>query len=175
MSGLPLHPILVHFPIVLAALLPLLVLAYWSAGRRFASARKSWAGLVLMHILVFGSAYLAMQSGERDEERVEKVLASETPLETHEHKGELFLWLSGLAVPLAALGLAPGMLGLSGRAFASMASLAIVFAAAQAGHSGGKLVYNHGAAAAYAGAPAGGPAEPAAGEAGEAAGAEDDD
>ncbi|HLP41384.1 MAG TPA: hypothetical protein VK465_07750 [Fibrobacteria bacterium] len=151
MFGLPLHPTLVHFPIVLAVLMPVVALAFWVAGRRFGAMRKFWSAVVILQVLLFGSAFLAVQSGGRDEERVEKVLVSESPLESHEEKAEVFLWISGAAIPLAALGLAPGILGLSGQALAGLASLAILFAGFQAGHTGGQLVYQHGAAAAYVG------------------------
>lgn len=151
MSGLPLHPTLVHFPIVLAVLLPIMTLVFWVAGRRTGAVRKFWAAVLIVQGLLFGSAFLAVQTGEKDEHRVEKVLVSESPLEHHEEKAEVFLWLSGAGIPLAALGLAPGFLGLSGQFLAGLASLAILFAGIQTGHTGGELLYRHGAAAAFVG------------------------
>ncbi|HLP41379.1 MAG TPA: hypothetical protein VK465_07725 [Fibrobacteria bacterium] len=80
--------------IVLAVLMPLVALAFWVAGRRYGAMRKFWSAVVILQVLRFGSAFLAVQSGGRDEERVEKVLASESPLESHEEKAEVFLWTS---------------------------------------------------------------------------------
>lgn len=175
MFGIPLHPIVVHFPIVLSVFLPILALAFWLVGHRSANRRKYWTGMVIVHALVFGSGFLAMQSGESDEERVEKVLATEAPLEEHEHKGELFVQLSGAALLLAALGLAPGNLGLAGRGLAGLASLALILVGVQAGHTGGKLVYKHGAAAAYAADGGGAPAGAAEKGEGKSGSDEDDD
>lgn len=154
MFGMPLHPILVHFPVVLAMLLPILVLMAWLTSLRATSGRKAWLAVTLFHALLFASGFAAVQTGEEDEEQVEKVLATEDPLETHEEKGELLLKVTGASLLATALGLAPGLLGLSGRVLGSLASLSILFLAVQAGHTGGKLVYQYGAAAAFVPAPA---------------------
>lgn len=110
---------------------------------------KYWALAVLLNALLFGSAFLAVQTGNKDEDRVEKILASEDPLETHEEKAEFFLKLAGAALALAALGFAPGALGLTGRVLGASASLILLAAGMQVGHSGGQLVYQHGAATAF--------------------------
>lgn len=150
MTELPLHPLLVHFPIVLSVLLPLASLAALLAALRSGSGRKPWAAVFLVHALLLGSALLAVRTGERDEERVERVLASEAPLESHEEKAELFMKSIGAALLVAALGWAPGALGVAGKVAHVAASLAILFLGWQAGHTGGKLVYQYGAASAFA-------------------------
>jgi uncharacterized membrane protein len=150
MFGMPLHPILVHFPVVLSILLPPIILIAWLASVRTTSGRKAWVAVTVFHALLLASTFAAVQTGEEDEERVEKALASEDPLETHEEKGEFLLKVTGASLLVTALGLAPGMLGLAGKALGSLASLSILFLAIQTGHSGGKLVYQHGAAAAFA-------------------------
>lgn len=168
MSALPLHPFIVHFPIVLAVLLPLAALGALAYGIRSGGGRKSWAAVAALHALLILSAFLAVQSGGKDEERVERVLASEAPLEAHEEAGELFLKVAGAALLLTALGLAPGALGLAGRGLGTLGAVGLLVLGIQVGHSGGKLVYTHGAASAHvqAGTPAGN---------GDAAGADDDD
>lgn len=149
MFGLPLHPILVHLPLALSVLAPLVVLLSLIAGYRRGDGRKPWAAVVLIQGLLLGSAFLAVQAGERDEEKVEKVLASEDPLEVHEEAGELFLKGAAAAFVLALAGLAAGRVGLTGRALGSLAALAVLGLGLQAGHSGGSLVYRHGAAQAF--------------------------
>lgn len=176
MFDVPLHPILVHFPMALAALLPLVALAALVAGFRSgpgARSRKYWVVIVVLHAFLAGSSFLALQAGEKDEERVEEVLASEAPLETHEEAGELFIKVVAIALVVSALGLAPGMFGQWAQVAGGVATLVILVLGIQVGHSGGQLVYKHGAAAAFtaAGAPQSGAAN-AMGEAGEA---QDDD
>ncbi len=156
MFGMPLHPILVHFPVVLAVLLPLVVLIAWAAGRSPSAGRKPWLAVTVLQVLLCASSFAAVQTGEEDEERVEKVLVSEDPLETHEHKGELLFKVTGGTLLVTALGLAGGWLGLSGKVLGSLASLVVLVLAVQTGHTGGKLVYQHGAASAFANPPASG-------------------
>jgi uncharacterized membrane protein len=150
MSGIPLHPLVVHFPIVLSVLLPLVVLAAAILGYRTGETRKYWSTVLVLHALLLVSTFVAVRTGENDEEKVEKTLASEVPLESHEEKAEVFLKLTGVALAVSALGLAPGTLGLAGRVLGGAGALGILLLGIQVGHSGGALVYRHGAAAAYA-------------------------
>jgi uncharacterized membrane protein len=144
----PLHPALVHFPIVLAMLAPLLAaIAFWAiqSGRQ---PGRVWIAIVILQIAVAGSAWLATETGEREEERVERVVA-ERHIETHEEAAERFLALAALGIPLAAAGLLAGRIGMLNRALTIALSLGVLGAAGITGHSGGELVYRHGAATAY--------------------------
>ena len=149
MFDIPIHPVVVHFPLVLAAFLPLAVLgALWS-GLRFGKGRKYWIIVVVVNALLFGSSFLAVQAGEKDEETVEDVLLSKVPLETHSDKAEFFLVLTGGALLVTTMGLVPGILGMSGKILGGLASLWILLLGLQVGHTGGALVYKHGAASAF--------------------------
>ncbi len=148
----PLHPAVVHFPIVLAVLAPLLAVALFWAIRTGRAARRAWVGVVALQLVLVGVAWLAMETGEREEERVEEVVA-ERHIEAHEESAERFLLLAALVIPLAAAGLLAGPFGTVGRALTVALSLAALVAAGAAGHSGGELVYRHGAASAYVGPP----------------------
>jgi uncharacterized membrane protein len=162
MSDLPLHPVIVHFPIVLAVLLPLASLAALAYGLRVGAARKAWSAVAALHVLLVLSSVVAVWTGQGDEERVERVLASEAPLETHEEAGEFFLKAAGVALLATALGLAPGALGLAGRGLGSLGALGLLALGIQVGHSGGRLVYAHGAASAHVRTASAGDAEAAA-------------
>lgn len=146
----PLHPALVHLPLALAVLLPAGALFAFLVIARGALPARFWATIVVLHALLAGSAYLAVETGENEEERVEQVV-SEPAIEAHEEAAERFLWLAVGAAVISAAGLLPGTRGKAGRAL-TLAAGAIVFAAAlSVGHSGGALVYEHGAAQAYTG------------------------
>ena len=145
----PLHPAVVHLPIALAVLMPLVAASAIAAiARGSLPARVWWAAFVLQLALV-GSAWLALETGEADEDRVEKIVA-ERYLEAHEDAAKWFLGVAGATALLVAVGLLPGRSGRVGRVAGGVASLAVLATAVWAGHLGGELVYRHGAANAYA-------------------------
>jgi uncharacterized membrane protein len=150
----PLHPALVHFPIVFMILLPIAAgFALWSI-RRGTTPRKIWALPVGLAAALSLSAWLSAQTGEAQEDRVERVV-SEQALETHEEAADRFLLLSIGVLAISAVGLARGRLGAGARVAGAVSALGLVAAGAQVGHSGGALVYRHGAASAYSSTAAG--------------------
>ena len=106
----PLHPAVVHFPVVLAILLPIFALGALWAIRRGAAPRRAWAIPVGVAIALAISSWVAVQTGEAQDERVERVVA-EQPLETHEERAETFLALTGAMAALALIGLVGGRVG----------------------------------------------------------------
>jgi len=60
----PLHPAVVHFPLVLAFLFPLFAASGFLAIRRGAAARRAWLLPTAFAIAVAGSAWLAVKTGE---------------------------------------------------------------------------------------------------------------
>ena len=145
----PLHPVLVHFPIVLGACLPLLA-AYGLIASRRSPKPRAWLAVVIVAALALLSALAAQQAGEREEDRVE-AWVPEAALEGHEEKASRFLWSVGAVFGCSLLGLGPARTGRAGRALTLIVALPMVALLVYAGESGGDLVYEHGAAAAYVG------------------------
>ena len=151
MNALPLHPAVVHLPLALAMLMPLVAAGVtwaWFTGRLTAGA---WIGVVALQALLLGSSLVAINTGQHDEERVESVVA-ESAIESHEEAAEQFAWASGVTLLMAALVLAFRKHG-AARVFAGVsmvAMLAVAGLALRVGHAGGQLVYVQGAASAYA-------------------------
>jgi uncharacterized membrane protein len=145
----PLHPAIVHFPIVLALLAPLLAAGAFWAIQAERLPRRSWLGIVILQIALVGTVWIATETGEHEEDRVERVVA-ERHIEEHEEAAERLLALAALVLPLAAAGMLSGRVGTINRALTIALSLAALVAAGYTGHSGGELVYRHGAAMAYA-------------------------
>ena len=149
MFGMPLHPLVVHFPIVLTFLLPISVLvALWTI-RRGTTRRRAWAVPFAVAAALSLSSFVAVETGENEEDRVERVVA-EGVLHGHEEAAERFLVLSGVLLLIAAAGFLPKTVGQAARLVTAVGAIALVAAGAQVGHSGGTLVYRHGAASAYA-------------------------
>ena len=145
---LPLHPVVVHFPIVLAVLLP--ISAAWAlwAIRKGTTSRRAWSVPAAMAVALALSALASVKTGEAQDERVERVVP-EQALETHEEAAELFLTLSGGLALLVAAGLVRGRVGGAARILGTAGAVGLVVLAVSVGHSGGRLVYEHGAASAY--------------------------
>ena len=144
----PLHPAVVHFPVVLAFLLPIFAIGALILIRRGAQPRRAWGIPLGIAAALALSSWLAVETGEEQSERVERVVA-EQPLENHEEAAEAFLTGSAILLLVTAAGLAPGVIGKAARGVAAAGAVAIVVGAAFVGHSGGQLVYQHGAASAY--------------------------
>ncbi len=144
----PLHPAVVHFPIVLMVLLPLIAFGAMWAIRRGARPGIAWAVPVAAAAALTLSTWLAVETGEREEDRVEQVVA-ESSIHTHEEAAEQFLVLSGVLLLVTAAGLVRGVPGRTARLAATAGAFALVAAGVQVGHSGGNLVYRDGAASAY--------------------------
>lgn len=150
----PLHPAVVHFPVVLAFLLPIFAAgALWTI-RRGARPMRAWSVPLGLAALLTLSAWVAVQTGEAQEDRVERVVA-DAPLDSHEEAAEAFIAGSLVVLLITGAGLLPGLFGRAARVVGTVAAVGLVAGAAVVGHTGGQLVYQHGAASAYA-APAAG-------------------
>ena len=154
MLGIPLHPLVVHFPIVLSILLPISVLVVLWTIRKGATPRKAWAVPLAVAAALTLSAFVATETGENEEDRVEEVVARRA-IHGHEEAAERFLMLSGVLLVVAAGGLLPRTAGRAARLVTAAGALGLVAAGVQVGHSGGTLVYRDGAASAYTSTPAG--------------------
>lgn len=154
MGNVPLHPMVVHFPIVLSILLPIFALATLWAIRSRGSARL-WAIPFALAVALAGSAFVALRTGENEEERVENVVP-ERVLHQHEEAAERFLVFAAILAGITLLGMLGGTIGSAARLVATAGSFVIVFAGFQVGKAGGELVYQHNAGAAYGEAAAAG-------------------
>jgi uncharacterized membrane protein len=148
MFGIPMHPLVVHFPVVLVVLLPISIGIVLWAIRKGATARKVWAVPLALAATLALSAWVATETGESQEDKVERVVARGA-LHGHEEAAERFLVLSGVLALVVAAGLAPGLVGRAARFVSAVGAVGLVAAGVQVGHSGGLLVYRDGAASAY--------------------------
>lgn len=136
----PLHPAVVHFPIVLMFILPVAALGALWAIRRGAPQRLAWAVPLLVAASLAGSAWLAVETGEQQEDRAEDAVG-EPVLETHEEAAQRFLAFSTVVLVITAAGFAGGTAGRVLRLTGAAAAVALIGAGYQVGHSGGRIVY----------------------------------
>lgn len=154
MSTLPLHPLVVHFPVVLAVLAPLVALVpviRLTRGKDAVLGTRIVAGLF---VALAVSAFVAVQTGELDEDAALAV-TGEGPLERHEEAAERLMLLSLLGAGLAGSAAIAGSVKAAARARLPLAVVTLIaggvvaWGAVTTGHTGGELVYVHGAASAH--------------------------
>ena len=147
MNPVPLHPALVHVPLGIAVVAPLLAIVLAVAVWRTSLPARIFVLLAGMQAIALAAGLLAFQAGKQEEERVEAGV-SEQLLESHEEGAERFLWSSGVALLCST-----GILFLRDRKLARWAALASVTASLAtagfgiaAGKSGGAVAYGSGVA-----------------------------
>lgn len=144
MFDLPFHPIAVHIPLTLSVLMPILIgIVLWGQKKEWFSP-KTWLLLIFLQTLLVGTGFVAMQLGELDGEKVERVVA-ESFIEAHEEWAEVFVWTGACLLIVMVV---PAVI-VRARFFKPLSLAGAVLAlipAIYTGHSGGQLVYRHGAA-----------------------------
>jgi hypothetical protein len=152
MDALFFHPKLIHVPMALGIMMPIiaggLLLAWW----RDWLPRRAWFIAIAFQALLVASGVLALRSGEAEEERVERVVA-ERFIEEHEEAAEAFV---GVSAAVLVLMLFAGVLGARGSslpaaAVATLGTLVVLGLGYRTGQVGGDLVYRHGAAQVHVG------------------------
>lgn len=140
----PLHPAVVHFPIVLILI--------GTASAVIAAIMPKWHLPVLAACLLCAGALGAIAatwSGDRDEEVLGELdPTAEHVLEEHEEWGETTRNSALVAAVLSVAALVTVRIPLAAKILAVLAAAGGIwasFAVVQAGHYGGRLVYKHGA------------------------------
>lgn len=141
------HPLVVHFPIALLAIVPVLFTIAMFAKERAVWARCAALVLAMGTLGVFAAAW----SGEAGEDAAERVAAASTTLEAHEEGAEVVrVVFGGLALAYVAfLGLARFLPLRTGpwrvaHVVAIGASVVGLLLLARVAHEGGRLVHEFG-------------------------------
>lgn len=148
MPTLPLHPSIVHLPLGLALLLPLVAAAaafglWWGWN-----ARRLLGVVVGLQAAVVIGGHLAGRMGARDAHQVEAVLGPRATA-LHEERAEAFLLAATAVLLAAAAGLAcPTRMRMPVAAVVAAGSLAVAALALRAGLAGGDLARRYRAAVA---------------------------
>lgn len=153
-ENLPLHPAIVHLPMALILVLPIVTVFLAALFFKGSAGKSALLVVVLLQAVLAGTSYMALETGEDEEHTVERVL-SESLIENHEERAEVFMVATVVALVIS-LGLAapwlPSMLPMKVVVGAVLlGQVALLALGYRVGHSGGELVYVHGAAQAYVG------------------------
>jgi hypothetical protein len=132
----------------LAVLVPLFALGAVVAIRRGARPMRAWSVALAMFAALSLSGWVAMETGEDQEERVEAIVPR-SALHAHNEAATLFVALSAGVLLIAGVGVLSGKVGAAARITATVASVGLLVAGYRVGHSGGALVYTHGAGSAF--------------------------
>ncbi len=146
----PLHPIVVHFPIVLGLAVPLLALIALIRIGAGAKPRAAWTPVLVVVLLTLVFGIFATRSGESEEERVEEFVPHDA-MELHEGNGKRFMPLIMITTVLTLAGFAGRRVGGAARGVTLVVALLMAAQLFWAAKTGGALVYEHGAANAYTG------------------------
>ncbi len=148
MDTLPLHPALVHLPIGIAFLLPLLGFGLLFAVVRGWLPRRAWAVMVIVSGLALGTALSAQKAGHDEEERLEAVISKDA-IHEHEEAAEQFTVLLGVltAASAGAFFLRREVLFRTALAVLSLGAFGVLGSGLLAARKGGELVYRLGACA----------------------------
>lgn len=140
MFDLPLHPIIIHFPIAIGCLMPVLMIFIAIAIRKWQWPARTWWVIVLLQSIFFLSSMVAVKTGELDEESGRAPLVS--GMEEHEEWGEKVPIAAGI---ILALTLMPIFLPKKYNAaliVSILGSMLVVGLLIQTGHTGGQLVHS---------------------------------
>ncbi|MFN8627545.1 MAG: hypothetical protein U0587_16405 [Candidatus Binatia bacterium] len=142
MNGLPLHPAIVHLPLGLAAVMPLVAGGVAVAVWKDLLPRRVWLVVVLLQALLYAGGVVALRTGEAEEDRAEKLISKQS-IEEHEELAEQFVWGAGVTLALSVAGL---VLRRGRRPVAFMAATAVATIVTgglglRVGHAGGQLVH----------------------------------
>ncbi len=145
----PLHPGIVHLPLALSFVLPVLIIVFAQMIRMNKMSPGAWLVIIGLQLAVTGSGYVALETGETEEHNVEKYVPKKL-IHEHEEASEIFVGSSVIALVLSVAAFFirkefqfPIKMGIA------VISLGSTYLAYSAGKLGGELVYKHGAASAY--------------------------
>jgi len=145
----PLHPLIVHFPMALTFVLPVLIVIFALMIRSNKMSPKAWLIITGLQLTVVATGYISLETGETEEHAVEKVVSKKL-IHEHEEAAEIFVGSTVIALVLSiAAFFIRKELGFSLKVAIAGVSLISCYLAYKTGELGGELVYKHGAASAY--------------------------
>ncbi len=146
---IPVHPLIVHIPLVITFILPILIIVFALMIHKNKMSANSWLIVIGLQLTVVAMGYISLETGETEEHNVKKVVSKKL-IHAHEEAAEVFVGVSVLALVLSIGSLfLKKEIAFPVKLVISLITLLAGYLAFQTGELGGELVYKHGAANAY--------------------------
>ena len=146
---MPWHPSIVHIPLVLAIVLPILILVFALMMKSNKMAPSAWLLIIGLQLITTISGYVSLETGETEEDVVSKVV-EKSFIHEHEEAAEIFV---GSTVIALVLGIATYFIQKQYQFMLQLIICVLTLGSSvlgyRAGHLGGELVYKKGAASVY--------------------------
>lgn len=145
MNQIPLHPAIVHLPLGISMAAPVIALAlYFAVSKGWVGAR-AFVLLSLLQILALGAGAVALNTGEKEEDRLEGRI-SKAALHEHEERADIFMGTLGVALLLSggAAFWKAGKVRSAAAVGAVLATLVSAGAAVGTGKAGGEVAWGPG-------------------------------
>ncbi len=145
----PVHPMIVHFPLALTFILPILILVFAFLIKTNKMSPQGWLIIIGLQLMVVATGYISLETGENEEDLVAKVLDKKL-IGEHEEAAETFVG-STVIVLVLSIGVffIRNEFQFPVKIAIALVGLVSCYLAFLAGSLGGELVYKHGAASAY--------------------------
>jgi uncharacterized membrane protein len=145
----PLHPMMAHFPMALAFIMPILIIVFGLMIKKHKMSPQAWMIIIGLQAAVVVSGYIALETGENEERTVQQVVAKSV-IGVHEEAAEIFVGSTVLVLALSiGVYFIKKEIAFPVKVGISIISIISCFLAYRTGKLGGELVYNHNAASAY--------------------------
>jgi len=97
---LPFHPLIVHFPLALTFIMPILIIVFAVMIKMNKMQPQMWLIIIGLQVAVVVTGYVALESGENEEDKVEKIVGKKL-IHEHEEAAEIFVGSTVLALVLS--------------------------------------------------------------------------
>jgi len=145
---MPLHPAIVHIPLVLCGLVPIVAgFLAWQTWRGRGS-RRAWAVAIALEAVIVLAAYVAANAGSDDAHTIAGAIPRDA-IHDHASAARWFEWANDatLALLVAAAALRDKRSAIAGFVATATAALTVAIAF-RVGDLGGRIVFEHDAPAA---------------------------
>lgn len=145
----PFHPVIVHIPLVISLIMPILVLIFAVMIKLNKLSPRGWLVIIGFQLMTTISGYVALESGEIEEDIVEKIVDKKY-INEHENAAEIYVGSTVLVLVFCiAVFFISEKLQLKMQILIALLAIASSALGYRAGKYGGELVYKYGAASAY--------------------------
>lgn len=141
MGNIPIHPMIVHFPIVFAILLPVAAMIALFLIRKQTKPMRAWVIPFAISLILLATGVAGLRTGEAQLERGKAAIPLQVVAE-HRQAAHRFIVVAAAVALVAAAGLAPGCTGRVARRVATAGAFVVVVSVFQVGQAGAELAYH---------------------------------